>query len=96
MLTARLPPGTVLQFWDDSPAYDLLRARDAAGGEPAGHSPIFLRYDGPANAPTGIWVLDQTGKTGETRCPVTGVAPRRRLHWHGYEPDLWIAASWTE
>ena len=96
MLTAgTLEPGASLQFWVLFSDLTDIRNRTVAGrGNLTGHSPIFLRYAGPAGNPTGIYVLDQTGQ--EALCARTGAAGSFILPWDGYNPQAWIAANWLE
>lgn len=94
MLSGVLQPGAALQLWDSVSAFDDIRKRQLGVGIASGHSPIFLKYDGPANAPTGIFVLDQGGK--EVRCPFDLIGNNRKLVWRFMEPDVWIAANWSE
>ena len=101
MLTG-LMPGAALQFWDQAQDFLDIQQRNAPL-KPPGHSPIFVGYEGPANAPTGIVIIDQFG---ETVCPVTGVVGHRRIDWNfeprpwvagtGWLPEVWIAANWEE
>ena len=95
MLAGRLEPGGVLQFWENFSDLTKIRTRTVpnAGTTGAGHSPIFLRYSGPAGNPTGMLVLDQTG---ERVCTRTGNAGASILPWDGFNPDSWIAANWFE
>jgi hypothetical protein len=96
-----LRPGATVQFWRFAQDFLDIQQRRAPDRSP-GHSPIFVRYDGPANAPTGIVVIDQFG---ETLCPVVGTPGHRRIDWSamrpwaagtGWMPELWIASNWSE
>ncbi|MDP8930510.1 MAG: hypothetical protein M3O70_18560, partial [Actinomycetota bacterium] len=91
-----LRPGAVLQFWDEEGDFLSIKGRTATAGLVSfGHSPIFVRYDGPANAPTGIVIIDQFG---ESVYPVIGSAHNRnrRMQWGAASPQIWIAANWEE
>lgn len=94
MLTL-LTPGTVLQFWNTDADYQLIKTR-AGAPTSIGHSPIFSHYmpDDPAtNLPSGIVVIDQMG---DTNCPVQGAAGNRQIRWHGWTPEIWVAATIDE
>jgi len=101
VIAAALEPGAALQFWDKFSDLALIRNHNASppkNGKPnsltaEGHSPLFLRFDGPAGNHTGIVVLDQGG---ETTCTVTGADGQKVLPWYGHRPDAWFAAMWGE
>jgi len=97
-----LEPGAVLQFWNINSDYEAIKNRRVPGNalpEPHdvhyGHSPIFVRYLSPTEAPPngGIKVIDQFGRDSD--CPIVMVGGGRRLSWDGTE-QIWIAANWAE
>jgi len=103
MLSGVLQPGAGLQFWNNVADLTAMRARNFAGIA-IGHSPIFLRYTGPPGNPNSFEVLDQHGTTAVTLR--NGAPPPvgppwgeggRRLQWAlVFQPDVWVAANWTE
>jgi hypothetical protein len=99
MLSGALQPGAALQFWMNFSDLAKIRNRTVpmVGHDPVlngfGHSPVFVRYTGPAGNPTGMVVLDQHG---ESECPRAGNAGAFILQWSGANPDAWIAANWSD
>jgi hypothetical protein len=93
-----LAPGAPLQFWTRQEGFAILRQRRATPAERAdptlfrGHSPIFEQYLVEDGVLEGIQVRDQTDADGV----FVFLLDNGRLRWHAHEPDLWIAANWTE
>jgi hypothetical protein len=95
-ILTQLTPGCLIQFWDLSADYALVRTRSATAVSSYGHSPIFLRFmpNGANGLPTGLVVVDQFG--GDSECPLNA----GRLDWRGEHngngEEIWIAAQWNE
>ena len=88
-IASGLEPGAVLQYWNDQAEFEKVIQR--TDGSPSGHSPIFQKYEGPANAPTKLILIDQSGDDQEydinrTNGQVTDIGGA----------DIWIAANWIE
>jgi hypothetical protein len=58
-----------------------------------------MAVDPATNLPRGLVVIDQMRNTqdkGESECPVRGAPGNRIIDWHGYMPQIWVAATIDE
>jgi hypothetical protein len=89
-----LVPGAVLQYWVSGDTFEKMKARQPPVSA-SGHSPVFFSYRGPANARTGINIIDQNGVDENGNVATREVATPPAVPLLGGE-EIWIAANWTE
>jgi len=85
-LIGNVQPGAALQLWNDAAKYESLRQRIFIAI--SGHSPVFVKFQGPASQPDEFIIIDQRGESPDA----IQWQPAVRIGF----PDIWIAANWVE